>query len=200
MVGCGGHRSFGKTTAMGLSIYYQGRIKDRALLPQLVSAVEDICTELGWESERFNEPEAEGLFFAPDGSEPLSLTFNHDGRLVDFRYIVFRKELGEPIEGVIVKTQYAGVEAHKAVIDLFRWIAKEYFEDFELSDESRYWETGDEAVLRQSFERYEFLLNAVARALETFPERKGESNEELAARLERFLQERFGATVRRVGA
>ncbi|RYY66941.1 MAG: hypothetical protein EOO12_02705 [Chitinophagaceae bacterium] len=183
---------------MGLSIYYKGRLKDRALLPQLVDAVSDICKELGWPHERLHEARAEGMYFAPEGSEPLSLTFDPEGHLTDFRYILLRIELDEPIQGVIVKTQYAGADAHKAIIDLFRWIAREYLDDFELSDESRYWETGDEAVLRESFERYELLLNAVARALETFPSQDGERSEDTANRLERFLVERFGAVIHRV--
>ncbi|RYY38804.1 MAG: hypothetical protein EOO08_13405 [Chitinophagaceae bacterium] len=183
---------------MGLSIYYQGRIKDRALLPQLFSAVEYICCELEWEHKRFNQPGAEGLFFAPDGSEPLSLTFDADGLLTDFRYVALKLEPDEAVKGIIVKTQYAGADAHKAVIDLFRWLSKEYFSEFELSDESRYWETGDEAVLRESFERYDLLLNAVARALDTFEERDGETREQTADRLGRYLEERFGASVRRI--
>ncbi|TCJ18616.1 hypothetical protein EPD60_03700 [Flaviaesturariibacter flavus] len=183
---------------MGLSIYYQGRIKDRALLPQLVEAVSDICKELNWEHESFNKGGAEGMYFAPEGSEPLSLTFNREGRLTDFRHILLRIELDEPVEGIIVKTQYAGAEAHKAIIDLFRWISEKYLADFQLSDESRYWETGDEAVLLESFERYDLLLNAVARALDTFPAHVYESPEGTAERLARFLQERFGGDVREV--
>ncbi|RYY89048.1 MAG: hypothetical protein EOO15_07260 [Chitinophagaceae bacterium] len=185
---------------MGLSIYYQGRIKDHSLLPQLFAAVEDICEELDWRHQRFNHPGARGMFFAPEGSEPLSLTFDDEDWLTDFRHVALDIKLDEPIKGVIVKTQYAGADAHKAVIDLFRWLEKEYFSEFELSDESRYWETGDEAVLRESFERYDLLLNAVARALDTFEERQGETNEQTADRLERFLQERFGATIRRIDA
>ena len=183
---------------MGLSIYYKGRIKDRALLPQLVEAVTDICNEMGWSNQRFDEPAAEGMFFAPEGSEPLSLTFDPEGQLTDFRHIALRIELDEPIQGVIVKTQYAGADAHKAVIDLFRWIAREYLDDFEMVDESYYWETGDETVLRERFERYDLLIKAVAQALDTFPAQKDERPEQTADRLERYLKERFGAEVRRI--
>ncbi|RYZ22794.1 MAG: hypothetical protein EOO16_07530 [Chitinophagaceae bacterium] len=183
---------------MGLSIYYQGRIKDRALLPQLVDAVSDICRELNWEYETFNEGGAEGMFFQPEGSEPLSLTFDSEGRLTDFRHILLRLEFDEPVNGVIVKTQYAGREAHKAVIDLFRWLSETYLANFEMSDESRYWETGDEAVLCESFERYELLLNAVARALDTFPAQAGESPEGTAERLSRYLRDHFGGDVHQV--
>ncbi|MEZ4823844.1 MAG: hypothetical protein R2942_16140 [Ignavibacteria bacterium] len=43
------------------------------------------------------------------------------------------------------------MEAHKIIIDLFEYLSEKYFKEFELKDESRYWETGNEEILRQSF-------------------------------------------------
>jgi len=58
-------------------------------------------------------------------------------------------------------------------------------------DEGGYWQSNDESVLRGRFTRYNFLLDAVVEALESFESKEGESTESLADRLEVFLKQRF---------
>jgi hypothetical protein len=179
---------------MGLSIYYKGRIRDRALLPQLTEAVIDVCETMGWDLLRFDKPDANGVAFTPPGCELISLTFDLQNQITDVRLVLAGLE--PIINGVIVKTQYAGVDAHRAVIRFFRWLAKEYFDEFEMFDESRYWETGDEEVLLETFARYDMLINSVATALENFPVENDEATPQMADRLARFLQDQFGTDVR----
>ena len=90
------------------------------------------------------------------------------------------------------KTQFAGADAHIAVIKLLRYLKEKYFSVFELNDEGMYWETMDEKVFLKQFARYEFLLDAVAEALTGMKTVPGETPLSLADRIEKLLKDRFG--------
>lgn len=179
---------------MGLSIHYSGKIKDTALIPELVEELKDICISLHWKYHLFDDDpgsnrEINGICFSPQESEPLFFTFSAEGVLVS--PVLLQCQI-DPATTISVKTQYAVIEVHKAVIRLIRYLKEKYFTAFELSDEGGYWESNDEAVLQQQFDKYNFLLDMVCDALQDFKTKPGEPAESLADRLERFLRERLG--------
>lgn len=81
------------------------------------------------------------------------------------------------------KTQYTGIKTHMLIIHLLKYLTNKYFQEFHLTDEGNYWETGDEKLLEASFKRYNDLVNSVADALETYPVNNGETMEEYLSRL-----------------
>jgi len=89
-----------------------------------------------------------------------------------------------------VKTQYAGVELHQFVIQLFRYLNKKYFADFKLTDEGSYWETNDLVLLQTTFKKYTNLINGFASALEYIPVQKGETIESYFERLLKLLHDK----------
>lgn len=169
---------------MGLSIHYSGKLKDIALLPQMVEEVKDVCNVLGW---RFRSSE-DGFGFTPPESETFCFDFRPDGTLVNKMYLRYNIE---PSNTVSVKTQFAGIEVHIAAVKLLKHLANKYFAVFNVSDEGGYWETDDEAVLRKQFGAYNMLLNEVQAAMQDFKEEEGDTPERLADRLEKFLNERL---------
>jgi hypothetical protein len=173
---------------MGLCIYYSGQIREKQLLPRLIEEVEELCGIMDWPHQRISLEGAEGIIFTPPGCETVYLTFNRDGQLVS----LVNMACGiQPATEIWVKTQFAGIEVHRALIHLFRRLRDEYFAAFEMMDEAYYWETGDEETLRQRFLEYDSLMNAVCGALEGFTKREGEGSEKTSERLERYLKERF---------
>jgi hypothetical protein len=60
-----------------------------------------------------------------------------------------------------------------------------YFKDFELSDESCYWETNDEKLMKERFKEYDNLLDNFVLSMETFPMEK---NEDMVAYFERLME------------
>jgi hypothetical protein len=90
------------------------------------------------------------------------------------------------------KTQYAGIDAHIAIIKLLKYLSAKYLKDFTLSDEGYYWETGDEKILSGRFEEYNALLNAVSDVFINMKSVPGETPESLVERIERILIEKFG--------
>jgi hypothetical protein len=74
-----------------------------------------------------------------------------------------------------VKTQYAGIEIHKLVIHLLKYLSKKYFADFKLDDEGQYWETESEKLLQKKFNQYNSLFDNVSYALQNYPVKSGEN-------------------------
>ena len=177
---------------MGLSIHYSGRIKNAASLPLLIEEVKEIVTIYGWKyriaessfpDNTLNDQEhlspIYGISFTPPECETISLTFLSNGVMACSSGIYLfgnSKNATERdyIYRLFAKTQFAGVEIHALIINLFRYLSEKYLTDFKMSDEGQYWETGDEDVLRGKFKEYEALLDNFMLSLETFPVEKGE--------------------------
>jgi len=130
-----------------------------------------------------------GISLSPPGCEPLWMSFLSNGRLSSPVHLQLWGNLkdDEPekryLTRVFTKTQFGGVETHKVLIHLIRYISTNYLEEFELVDETGYWETGDEELLEERFRQMNQLLDQVAFGLEHFPRKSGESFENYIARL-----------------
>lgn len=188
---------------MGLSIHYSGNFKDAAALPDFIETVKEFAKVYDWKFHIFNTAfpnnqfsfdtsfdEFYGISFTPENCETTSLVFLSNGQMV----CPVRVSLSDDYElkkedswifMVAVKTQFAGVLTHQLLINFFRYLAEKYFRDFELSDESFYWETNDEEKMKKQFEVYDSLLNNFALALETFPMQK---DEEMVTYFERLMK------------
>lgn len=189
---------------MGLSIHYSGSFKNDASLSKMIEEVKDIAEVYKW---RFNIYETEfsknapsktdydkniyGISFTPTNCETISLCFLSNGRMSSAMHLKLwadstNKTEQEYLYMISVKTQYAGAQTHMLVIHLLKHLSKKYFQNFTVNDEGQYWETGDEKLLQETFERYTDLLNSVSTALEIFPVGDGESIENY---LERVLKQ-----------
>ena len=89
------------------------------------------------------------------------------------------------------KTQYAGIKIHMLIIHLLKYLSNKYLQTFRLTDEGKYWETGDEKLLEDSFKRYNDLLNSVEYALDTFPMKTGETMEKYLSRLLEYANKKL---------
>ena len=89
------------------------------------------------------------------------------------------------------KTQYAGMDAHIAVIKLLKYLSKKYMKDFILKDEGLYWETNDDTVLSDQFNAYDSALKIVSETLQNMSAVPDETIESFTERIERLLREKF---------
>ena len=186
---------------MGLTIHYSGKLRSPASISPLIAEVVDISKSMGWPYEIL-EPSPEipvhGVLVSPEGSEPLWLTFHKEGFMCNpllYSYIKEVEGVGIPESAeqwLFTKTQYAGVEAHMAMIRLMRYLSQQHFERFELHDESRYWETNDEAICRQKFAEYDRLMYMVGDTLDSLEMDPAESSETIAGKIEKLLSDKFG--------
>lgn len=191
---------------MGLSIHYNGRIKDPDLLPELIEEVKDICEDFKWEyfildeelpkdnyGKGFYHPEEMyGICFTPPECETVPLCFLSNGRMSS---LVNLRCFGQPANEeekdylymLSVKTQFAGIQIHQVIIQLFRYLSEKYLADFNLMDEGEYWETGDENRLKERFRIYTGLLDQFSSALENIPKKGNETLENYIERLAQYL-------------
>src|SRR5690625_2262803 len=162
---------------MGLSIHYSGYLKKANLLPELIREVKDVAEIYEWKYQIFDTvfPDEQfqkevdfdnlyGISFRPPDSETISLVFLSNGRMVCPASVsFFKKDVTDYEESWIyttsVKTQYAGVRVHQVIILFFRYLNDKYFRDFEMMDESYYWETNDEAKMIEQFNTLNALID-----------------------------------------
>ncbi|MDR0865286.1 MAG: hypothetical protein LBO74_10215 [Candidatus Symbiothrix sp.] len=187
---------------MGLSIYYSGRIKNADSLPLLVEEIKDISKIYGWKyctyetcfpnntlAEKESFQKIYGIHFTPTNCETVCIAFLSNGVMVNPHGVEFFAESTNELNRYciynnFVKTQYAGVFIHQLIINLFKYLNDKYFEQFKMDDESHYWETGDENIMREKFQEYDALLDNFILSVETFPAKKGET---MTAYFERLL-------------
>ena len=200
---------------MGLSIHYSGAIKDYSLVDELIAEVEDICKVFDWKYDIFTKKNSfndnrymqnpdfinykiedlKGISFAPENCEPVMLTFFPSGKLCSYVKLLYNNPETNDlmVEVISTKTQFAGMDVHLAILNLLQYLKSKYFSVFELSDEGNYWLTKDKKILEENFYRYNFLMDTVTEALNSFTSAPGESATSLASRLEAFLRNKLGA-------
>ena len=86
---------------MGLTIHYSGKLRNPDSLTELIKEAIDISESMHWPYELIDpEPDipVSGILVAPEGSEPLWLTFHREGFMCNpmlFEYV--RKVEGKDI-------------------------------------------------------------------------------------------------------
>ena len=115
---------------MGLSIHYSGEIISREMIDPLIEEVSDVAKTVGWVSYVFNDEDVKGVSFAPEKSEPVFLTFNHDGRILS-PFNIICKDIYDDVRlkkewifTASTKTQFAGMESHIAIIHFLKHLSK----------------------------------------------------------------------------
>ncbi|WP_035668626.1 hypothetical protein [Flavobacterium sp. 83] len=183
---------------MGLSFHYKGALKNPGLLQKMIEEVIDISLVNQWKFHIFEEAfpnhaftlnsyndSIYGICFNPPNCEVVCLTFLSNGKMSPFYNFepskVYVNELDDNY--LSVKTQFAGPEIHKQLINIFDYINKKYFENFDLTDEGNYWETKNEQLLEDTFEKYTNLINGFDSLLNNIPIGENESIEAYLIRI-----------------
>ncbi|MFH1198475.1 MAG: hypothetical protein V1720_22420 [bacterium] len=190
---------------MGLSIHYNGKFNASAFLPDMIREVRDIAEIYNWKYTVFEEEfpakgfddesynnSIYGICFSPPESEPVWLCFLSNGRMSSPGNLIFfgnssNEDDKKYLYLLSTKTQYAGIVVHKLIIHLLKFLSKKYLEIFNLQDEGHYWETGDEKLLQETFNRYSDLIDYVSSALENIPMNDGETFEKYFERILKII-------------
>ena len=186
---------------MGLSIHYSGAFNPNACLSAMIEEVKDIAELYKWKYFVFEQvfpsngiskneytDDIYGICFTPPECETVWLSFLSNGRISSPSHLDFfgKKENQEEqpyLYMISTKTQYAGIEIHKLIIHLFKYLEGKYLQDLNVTDEGHYWETGDEKLLEDTFKEYTQLIDHFTSSIEIFPMNPGESYEDYFERL-----------------
>ncbi len=193
---------------MGLTLHYNGTINKDASLSELIDEVKDIAEIYNWTytiyedkfpEDSFNNPQNDGkiygISFTPPNSETVNICFLSNGRMSSLPNLKFWGESNDEQQKkylymLSAKTQFAGSTTHKLIVHLLKYLSKKYLNEFNVIDEGNYWETGDEVLLEQTFEKYNYFLNAVGDALEYIPLKEGEDFETYFLRIMKQINDR----------
>ena len=195
---------------MGISIHYSGRFNKNENLSDLITEVKDIAETFQWNYEVYlkafpvdnNENQSHngkiyGISFTPPECETVSICFLSNYRMSSVVHLHFYGQSENPSERnflymLSTKTQFAGTNIHKTIIELFRYLNKRnYFSEFRLVDEGEYWETGNEQILEQKFKENGYLIDSFAIAIESMPVAPGESYEDYFERIVKLINDRY---------
>jgi hypothetical protein len=129
-----------------------------------------------------------GICFTPPQCETVWISFLSNGKMSSPMHLDFfsKKEKQEErpyLYMLSTKTQYAGVEIHKLIIHLLKYIEGKYLLQLTIMDEGHYWETGDEKLLVDTFKQYTKLIEHFVSSIEIFPMYPGESYDAYFKRL-----------------
>lgn len=148
---------------MGVTIHFSGKLGSSAALDQLISHVSSFAAKHGWQVWPIEEDSAtlnrvinevdvdyvgpiRGIGVQPHANaEPLQLEFDRSFFVQDY-----------------CKTQFAGSETHKKVVELLRHIQR-FFIGLDVYDEAEYWETGDENLLNLNIDRVGHMIDDAIR-------------------------------------
>ncbi len=182
---------------MGLSIHYNGKFKKSASLAAMIEELQDVAIANEWKSHVFetsfdaiDEDEKEytlyGIILNPPECEPVQFIFLRNRRMCSLGMLAICKEdkkFEKHLYQLFTKTQYAGIEIHKQIIHLFRYISAKYFEKFEMVDEGYYWETNDEHKLKAQFDAYIKFTDMISLGLQAIPIEEDETIENYIKRV-----------------
>jgi hypothetical protein len=143
---------------LGVTIHFEGRLRDEAAFQRLVLQVEAFAEIKGWPAKRFQEPNVR-LVRVIDGKDvdyvgpTLGIEVqphpDSEGLRFEFDQSLFMQDF--------CKTQFAGLETHRDVVELLRELAP-FFEVFGVFDDGELWETNDVHVLNQHLKTIDGLL------------------------------------------
>ncbi|MCO6478652.1 MAG: hypothetical protein J5I94_18610 [Phaeodactylibacter sp.] len=198
---------------MGLSLHYRGSLTDKRAVHQLVEEVEDIAKAMNWKytilDEDWSKAPTAGLDNTDTGGIQITGTLALKG--ISFQvhpkcewvYLFFNAScvISSPVQVAMsasegypahaqwhaVKTQFAGPDAHVAIVRLLRYLKGKYLHDLEVTDEGKYWETGDYEYLKAQIEKLGMAIEMVGMALENLDQ--GSSEEDIVERIEQVLRE-----------
>lgn len=136
--------------------------------------------------------------FTPPNCETVCLCFLSNGKMSSSALLKFYRNSTDEEEQqylymLSVKTQFAGIDTHRLIVHLLKYLSQKYFIDFKVNDEGHYWETGNEKLLQEKFNEYNDLLEAVSSALENYPIEKGETFEHYFERVLKGINKKYGA-------
>ena len=150
---------------MGITIHYRGKLNSIDLIEPFCEELKNISIEIEWDYNCFDFDKTKdqiplkGLFIKPHKSaEILQFMVDQSGNLRNSFLVEQVHDESASTFFNHIKTQYAPIEIHIAVIKLLKYLQKKYVCNLEVWDEGHYWETGNSEIL---IEKFRFLNEAM---------------------------------------
>jgi len=144
---------------MGVTIHFEGQLKNEAAYQELIGVASSIANTEGWPVEPiasgevilsrvryekdwdYTGPVKGIVIFLHEDCDPVRLEFDRDLYVQEF-----------------IKTQFVGVEMHIKVVNLLKAI-EPFFRNLKVEDEGKWWETRDTENLAEHFARVQEVID-----------------------------------------
>lgn len=180
---------------MGITIHYKGKLNSPDLIDPFCEEMEDIARSMEWEYNRFDfdiskdEIPLKGLIIKPHKSvEPLQIMFDQSGNLRNSFLVKWLEDENGSTFFNHIKTQFAPIDIHIAVIKLLKYLQQKYMENLEVWDEGNYWQTGNRELLKEKLEFLNAAMDRLEDVLNSIEFEKGSSAESVAEKIEEILK------------
>lgn len=179
---------------MGVTIHYKGKLDCVENIDSFCEEMEDIAKSMGWKYSvfDFNEKDREplkGLIIGPhQKSEPLPFMVDKKGFLRNPFMLEISKGDDEYTWFNHIKTQFAPVEIHVAVIKLLKYIQQKYISNLDVYDEGDYWQTGDQTLLKRKINFLNSVMDQFEDVLNSVKFEENETAESVADKIEEILK------------
>jgi hypothetical protein len=157
--------------------------------------MEDIAISMGWKHtviDKFDNNDkipVKGIIIRPhEKSESLQLITDKQGNLRNVFAFEFAGEDSELTYLNFIKTQFAPVEIHIAVIKLLKYIQQKYISNLHVYDEGEYWQTGNEKILKRKIDFLNSVMDQLEDVLNTIEIEEGSSAESIVDKIEEVLK------------
>jgi len=145
---------------MGVTIHFEGRLRDQTAYEGLVGVVSSLAESQGWRTETIDSAEVTLLrvrdeqewdyvgpvkgitVYLHEDCDPVRLEFDRDLYVQEF-----------------TKTQFAGADYHLKVINLLKTI-QPFFSELKVDDEAEYWDTNDRSTLQYHLDTIQKMIAA----------------------------------------
>jgi len=186
---------FNPKIKMGVTIHYKGKLNSADNIDSFCEEMEDIAKSMGWKHtviDKFDKNDktpVKGIIIRPhEKSESLQLITDQQGNLRNVFAFEFAGEDSELTYMNFIKTQFAPVEIHIAVIKLLKYIQQKYISNLDVYDEGDYWQTGDEKILKEKIDFLNGAINQLSEVLNSIEFEKDSSPESIADKIEEVLK------------
>ena len=180
---------------MGVTIHYKGKLNSADYIDSFYEEMEDIAKSMGWKHtliDRFDNNDktpVKGVIIRPhEKSESLQLITDQQGNLRNVFAFEFAGEDSELTYMNFIKTQFAPVEIHIAVIKLLKYIQQKYISNLDVYDEGDYWQTGDEKILKGKIDFLNKAMDQLEGILSSIKFEENETAESVADKIEEVLK------------
>lgn len=180
---------------MGITIHYKGKLNSADDIDSFCEEMEDITKSMGWihtvidKFDKNDKTPVKGIIIQPHPkSESLQLITDQQGNLRNAFAIEFAGDDSELTYLNFIKTQFAPVEIHIAVIKLLKYIQQKYISNLDVYDEGDYWQTGDEKILKRKIDFLNGAINQLAEVLNSIEFDKDSSPESIVEKIEEVLK------------
>ena len=181
---------------MGITIHFKGKINRERDVEKITEELADIATVLKWKYDIIDdiEQQVRGILMKPhDKCDTFAILIDKDLHLINFVALSLHEVEDSSARIVFVKTQFAPIQVHIALIKLLKFLKEKYINNLEVIDEGDYWDTMDEKILK---EKMDFLGSRIDLVVDIFEAHREEiqsttSPENLADKIEQILK-KFG--------